>query len=385
MKFLILIASNLKRHKLRTLLTVLTIFIAFLLYGYLAAIAKGFDAGVTLAGQKRLIIRHKVSIIQLLPVSYQARVARIPGVEAVTHQTWFGGYYQEPSNFFPKMPVIPEEFSDMYPEYVLSDEAKQKWSSTRTGAIVGEKLAKQYNFKVGDRVPIIANIWYPRDGKTQWEFEIVGIYGGTDKNTDTTQMFFRYDYFDETRNEGAVGQVGWYTVRLTDPDRAAEVAGAIDTEFANSPYETKSEAEGAFVAGFAKQVGNIGAIMTAIMSAVFFTILLVAGNTMAQTVRERTEEIGVLKALGFSSTLVLVLVLAESCLIAGLGGFAGLGVAYGLISAGFPSISVLPVFYLPPDRLVIGIGLIVALGLVTGVIPAVQAMRLQIAVALRRN
>lgn len=385
MKYFILIASNLKRHKVRTTLTVLTIFIAFLLFGYLSAIAKAFDAGVTLAGQKRIIVRHKVSIIQLLPISYQQRIARIPGVEAVTHQTWFGGYYQKPSNFFPKIPVVPEEFLDMYPEYKLSPEAKQRWLTTRTGAIVGEKTARQYDFKVGDHVPIIPNIWMPRDGSQQWDFEIVGIYTGTEKNTDTTQMFFRYDYFDENRVEAAQGQIGWYVVRIANPDKAAEVAAAIDAEFANSPYETKSEAEGAFVSGFAKQIGNIGAIMIAILSAVFFTILLVAGNTMAQTVRERTEEIGVLKALGFSSTLVLILVLAESCLIAGLGGFAGLGLAYGLITAGIPSISALPVFYLPHERLYIGVALIVGLGLVTGAIPAIQAMRLQIAVALRRN
>lgn len=385
MKYFILIASNLKRHKLRTMLTVLTIFIAFLLFGYLSAIAKAFDAGVTLAGQKRIIVRHKVSIIQLLPISYQQRIARIPGVEAVMHQTWFGGYYQKPSNFFPKIPVMPEEFLDMFPEYKLSPEAKQRWLATRTGAIIGEKTARKYGFKVGDRIPIIANIWLPKDGSQQWEFDIVGIYTGTDRNTDTTQMFFRYDYFDENRAEAAQGQIGWYTVRIANPDKAAEVAAAIDAEFANSPYETKSEAEGAFVSGFAKQIGNIGAIMIAILSAVFFTILLVAGNTMAQTVRERTEEIGVLKALGFSSTLVLILVLAESCLIAGLGGFAGLGLAYGLITAGIPSISALPVFYLPHEQLIIGIALVFGLGLVTGAIPAIQAMRLQIAVALRRN
>lgn len=385
MKYLLLIASNLKRHKLRTTLTVLTIFMAFLLYGYLCAIAKAFNAGVSLAGQKRIVVRDKVSIIQLLPVSYQSRIGRIPGVEAVTHETWFGGYYKEPFNFFPKIPVVPGEFLDMYPEFIISKEAKQRWLSTRTGAIVGEKTAQKYNFKVGQQVPIIPNIWYPKDGSKQWDFEIVGIYQGAEKNTDTTQMFFRYDYFDETRAERAQGQVGWFIVRIANPEKAAEVAAAIDAEFANSPHETKSEAEGAFVSGFAKQIGNIGAIMTAILSAVFFTILLVAGNTMAQTVRERTEEIGVLKALGFSSTLVLLLVLAESCLIAGLGGIAGLGLAYGLITAGIPQISALPVFFLPHDRLLVGLVLILALGLVTGAIPAIQAMRLQIAVALRRN
>jgi putative ABC transport system permease protein len=386
MKYFVLIASNLKRHKLRTLLTILTVFIAFLLFGYLSAIAKAFDTGVTLAGQERIVVRHKVSIIQLLPISYQQRIARVAGVEAVTHQTWFGGKVRTERLPSPRMPVVPDEFVDLFPEYQISPDAMDRWLATRTGAIIGTRLTeKPFFFKVGDRVPVVPDIWPRKDGTEQWEFDVVGVYTSADKNTDSSRMFFRYDYFDEARQEGAGGMVGWYVVRISDPDRAAEVAAAIDKEFANSPYETKAEAEGAFQAGFARQIGNIGAIMVAILSAVFFTILLVAGNTIAQTVRERTEEIGVLKALGFSSQLVLVLVLAESCLIAGLGGFAGLGLAYGLIAAGVPSISALPVFYFPPQQLLLGIVLVFLLGLLTGAIPAIQAMRLQIAVALRRS
>ena len=254
MKHLHLIWANLKRHKLRTTLTILTIFIAFLLFGFLSAIEKALNAGVTLAGQERLIVRHKVAIIMTLPVSYQNRIARIPGVDAAVHSTWFGGKYQEPQNFFPKMPVEPEAFLDMFPEYVLSDEEIQRWQETRTGAIVGERLAEKYEFKIGDRVPIIPDIWR-RDGDAVWEFEIVGIYTGGEKNTDTSQMFFRYDYFDEARL-GGEGEVGWYTVRVKDANKAAEVAAAIDREFANSLAETKTEAEGAFLAGFAKQVGD---------------------------------------------------------------------------------------------------------------------------------
>jgi len=384
MKYLHLIWSNLKRHKLRTALTILTIFIAFLLFGYLAAIEKSINVGVTLAGQDRLIVRHKVSIIQLLPIAYLNRIARIPGVDAVVHSTWFGGIYKEPQNFFPKIPVEPDDFLGMFPEYRLTPAEKERWETTRTGAIVGEKLAGKYNLKIGDRLPIIGNIWMKKSGDSQWEFDIVGIYTGLDKNTDTTQMFFRYDYFDESR-AGGEGEVGWYTVRISNPDKAAEVAAAIDKEFANSPAETKSEAEGAFVAGFAKQIGDIGAIMIAIVSAVFFTILLVAGNTMAQTVRERTKEIGVLKALGFGNLAVLLMVMAESCLVSVIGGSLGLGLAFALISAGIPSVSALPVFYFPIDRLAFGVAMVFFLGLLTGVVPAVQAMRLQISEALRKN
>ena len=384
MKYLVLLFSNLKRHRLRTALTILTIFIAFLLFGYLSAIERGITGGVTLAGQSRLIVRHKVSIIQLLPISYKTRIARVPGVEAVTFLTWFGGNYQDPKNFFPKMPVVPEEFLDLSPEYQLDDAAKKRWLENRTGAIVGETLANKYGFKVGDRVPIQGNIWMKKGGESLWEFDVVGIYTATEKSTDTSQMFFRYDYFDEARERGE-GEVGWFVVRITDPERAAEVAAAIDAEFENSPAETKAEPEGAFISAFAQQVGDITRIMLAILAAVFFTILLVSGNSMAQSIRERTAELGVFKALGFGNFTVLILVLAESCLIAGLGGALGLGLAYGLISAGIPTLSAMPVFYFPTDKLLLGILMIFALGLLTGAVPAWQAMRLQINEALRRN
>ena len=384
MKFLHLIGSNLRRKKLRTTLTMLSILIAFLLYGYLCAIQEGLNAGVSVAGEDRLVVRHKVSLIQLLPVSYKDRIARIPGVDAVVHQTWFGGIYQDPKKFFAQMPVEPEAFLDMYPEFILEEGARKAWMQTRTDAIVGRKTANRFGWKVGDRVPIQTTIWVQKNGSQTWEFDIVGIFDGAEKGVDTTQLFFRHDYFDEARAEGD-GLVGWYSVRIKDPERAPEVAQAIDEEFANSPAETKAEAEGAFVQGFAKQVGDIGAITAAILSAVFFTILLVSGNTMAQAVRERTEELGVLKALGFTSPQVLGFVLAESCLIAGIGGLSGLGLAWLMISAGDPTNGALPIFYFPMRRLFLGIGLVLGLGLITGIVPAWQAMRIEIADALRRN
>lgn len=384
MRFLYLISCNLRRKKLRTTLTLLSILIAFLLYGYLSAIKVALSAGVSVAGEDRLIVRHKVSIIQLLPVSYKDRISRIPGVDTVVHQTWFGGIYQEPKNFFAQMPVEPEAFLDMYPEFTVSEDTKKAWLQTRTGAIVGRTTAERFKWKVGDRIPIQATIWVRKDGGQTWEFDIVGIYDGAKKGVDTSQLFFRYDYFDEARASGE-GLVGWYAVRVKDPDHAAEVAAQIDQEFANSPAETKAEPEGAFVQAFAKQIGDIGTIMVAILSAVFFTILLVAGNTMAQAVRERTEELGVLKALGFTSGQVLRLVLAESCLISGLGGLAGLGISWLLVANGDPTKGSLPVFYFPMPDLIVGIALVAILGLITGVLPAIQAMRLQIADALRRT
>ena len=384
MKFFAIVWSSLKRKKLRTILTLLSIFVAFLLYGLLCTIKEAFTAGVTMAGADRLIVRQKVSLIESLPVSYEQRIGRIPGVEAVTHFTWFNGIYQnEPKNFFGSFPIEPESFFKIYPEYALPEAQKEAFLNTRNGAIVGRSLMNRFKLKIGDTIALVSPIWPNKSGKA-WDFEIVGVIDGAKKTTDTSGFYFRYDYFDEGRARGT-GLVGWYGVQVKDPDRAAEVAKAIDSEFANSAYETKAEPEGAFAQGFAQQVGDIGAILVGILSAVFFTILLVAGNTMGQSVRERTEELGVLKALGFTNELVLALVLAESCLIAALGGCAGLAAAWLITARGSPVPSMLPIFYLPVDYLFIGLGLVLALGLIAGMIPALQAMRLQIAVALRKN
>ena len=382
MKFLHLVWGNLKRKKVRTVLTVLSILVAFLLFGYLTAIRQAFAQGVDVAGADRLVVRHKVSIIQMLPESYGDRMEQMEGVELVALASWFGGIYQKPSNFFAQMPVEPEPFLEMYPEFILDEEEKEAWLDTRTGAIAGRDLAERFGWKVGDRIPIQATVWVRKDNSRTWEFDLVGIYDGAERGTDTTQFFFRHDYFYEGRLYGA-GQVGWYVVRVEDPERAEEVAERIDAEFANSPAETKAEPEGAFVQAFADQVGNTGAILVAIMGAVFFTILLVAGNTMAQAVRERTAELAVLKAVGFTHRGVLGLVLAESLVLAGVGGSVGLALAWLLISRGDPT-NMLPFFYFPVDDLIVGVVLVVLLGLAAGILPALQAQRLRVADALRR-
>jgi putative ABC transport system permease protein len=355
MKYLHLLWRNLTRKKLRTALTVLSILVAFLLFGYLSAIRQAFSMGIDVAGADRLVVRHKVSIIQFLPESYERRMEQIDGVASAVHQTWFGGIYQDPKNFFAQMPIQPAEFLEMYPEYLLEPEEREAFLNTRTGAIAGITTAERFGWKVGDRIPIEATIWTKKDGSRSWEFDLVGIYEGAEKGTDTTAFFFRYDYFDEAR-QGGQGNVGWYTVRIDDPDRAAEIAEAIDHE-----------------------------IIIAIVTVVFFTILLVSGNTMAQSVRERIQELGVLKALGFTHRGVLGLVLAESCLIAVLGGALGLALAGWLISFGDPTpTNSLPIFYFPAKDVVIGGVLVVLLGLAAGFFPAVRALRLQTAEALRR-
>lgn len=380
-----LLLSNFKRHKLRTALTILSIVVAFVLFGYLAAVRRAFEMGVSVAGADRLVVRHRVSIIQMLPISYKARIAQVPGVTKVTQATWFGGYYKEPSNgFFAQIPIVPEEYLAIFPEFVVPPDQKAAFLKTRTGAIAGRHTADRYGWKVGDRIPIISPIWPDKNNSRLWTFDLVGIYDGAKKETDTTQLFFHYDYFDENRLWGK-GQIGWYHLKVADPKQAEAVATKIDELFANSPAETKTETEGAFVRGFAEQVGNIGAIVRIILTAVFFTILLVVGNTMGQAVRERISELGLLKALGFSDVQVFALVLAESLLVTIVGGGIGLAVAWMAIAAGDPTRGALPVFYFPPAYVAAGIVLVFLLGIVTGAIPALQAMRLNAVDALRRD
>ncbi|HEY0592123.1 MAG TPA: ABC transporter permease [Thermoanaerobaculia bacterium] len=384
MKFLPLLLAGFRRHKLRTALTLLSVLVAFLLFGYLAAIRNAFQAGVDVAGADRLIVRHRVSIIQLLPQSYEAEIERMDGVVDATHATWFGGIYQDPKNFFPQIPVKPEEYFAMYPEFLLPREQMDAWLKNRIGAVVGRSTAERFRWKIGDRIPIRATIWKTKGGGEMWEFELVGIYHADDPGVDTSSFFFRHDYFDENRWWGQ-GLVGWYIIRVGDPGRAAAIARAIDDHFANSPAETKTETEGAFVKAFADQIGDIGAIVTAILSAVFFTILLVVGNTIAQSVKERTPELGLLKAVGFSDLSVLGLVLAEALAIVAVGGAAGLGLAWMLVQGGDPTHGALPSFFVRPITFVWGALFIVLLAGIAGSFPAITAMRLKPVDALRRE
>ncbi len=381
MKFFPLLWSSLWRKKTRTIFTLLSVFVAFVLFGLLMAIRTAFTFGVDIAGLDRLVLIHKVSLIMPLPVSYLDRLQATEGVVLATHNTWFGGVYQDPSNFFAQIAVQPEPFMELYPEYRLPPEQMKAWLADRQGAVVGVDLANRFGWKIGDRIPIQGTIWQPKQGAV-WEFNIVGMYDG-DPGVDKTQFFFRYDYLDENRLRGE-GQVGWYVVKIADAAQAQQMGARFDEMFANSAAETKTTTEKGFVEGFAKQVGDIGAIMVAILVAVLFTMLLVAANTMAQSVRERTSEMGVLKTLGFSNVSILGLVLGESVLIAIIGGGLGLLASWAFIQRGDPTGGMLPIFTLPTRDVVIGAVLVAVLGVMAGLLPAVSAMRLRITDALRR-
>ena len=282
------------------------------------------------------------------------------------------------------MAVEPEPYLKIYKEFKVPPDQVKAWLADRQGVIVGRTLAERFKWKVGDRIPIQATIWRPKSGAGDtWLFNVSGIYDG-EPGTDLTNFFFRYDYLDENRRN-CQGCVGWYIVKISDPSQSAALARTFDDMFANSDAETKTTTEKGFVDSFAKQIGDIGTIMMAILAAVLFTILLIVGNTMAQSVRERTSELAVLKTLGFSNGAIVALVLIESTFIAVLGGALGLGLAWLIVQGGDPTHGMLPAFVLPARDIAAGIGVMLMMGLLAGALPAVAAMRLRIADALRRN
>jgi putative ABC transport system permease protein len=382
MKFVPLIWKNVWRRKFRTTFTLLSVFVAFMLFGILMTIRTSFSFGVDIAGLDRLVLINKISLIMPLPVSYLTRLQQVSGVERASHQTWFGGIYQDPSNFFANIAVEPERFLEIYREFRLPPDQATAWRADRQGAIAGRDLATRFGWEVGDRIPLTGTIWQAKPGQA-WEFNLVGIYDGED-GIDKTQFFFRYDYLDENRAQGE-GLVGWYVVKIADPSQAVALGHTFDEMFANSSAETKTTTEKGFVEGFAKQIGDIGAIMIAISSTVLFMFGLVAASTMAQSIRERTNELAVLKTLGFSGVTILLLVLAESLFITLVGGGLGLGLAWLFVQQGDPTGGMLAIFTLPPRDIALGVALMVLMGLLAGVVPAMSAMRLQITDALRRN
>jgi putative ABC transport system permease protein len=379
MKFFGLIRANLFRKKIRFILTIGSFAVALFLFGVLAVVRVAFSGGIDIAGADRLVIINRTSIIQPLPLAYADKIKRIPGVKEITYANWFGGVYQDERNFFPQFAIDVDNQRRVYPEFDIPEEQWQNFVKDRQGAIAGAATAKRFGWKVGDRIPIkgtfLAGVW---------EFNLDGIYHGTRQADDETQFWFQWKRLDEQVPAQYKSHVGWYTVKLERPDDSLRISRAIDSEFANSPFETHTDTEKAFAAGWVKQFGNIQFLIMAIGGVVFFTLLLVTGNTMAIAVRERTGELAVLKAVGYSDRFVLVFVLFESLLIAVIGGALGLGLAKLFTLGGDPTRGLLPFFFLPGKAILAGLGVTLAVGAASGVIPAIGAMRLRVVDALRR-
>ena len=383
MKFLPLTFRNLLRRPVRTILVFLATTVAFLLFGILMILRVAFTMGVEVAGADRLMMLNKMGFIQPIPVSYVEKIRAVPGVKLVTHASWFGGIYQDPSTNVFEFAVEPETYMAMYPEFKLPPEQMKAWQADKQGFIAGRDLANRFGWKIGDKIPIQGTFNRPKggDGKT-WEFNLVGIYDG-EPETDKTQFLFRWDYLDEARTLPQ-GNVGWVLIKVDDANRAGELSKSIDRLFENSSFETKTETEGAMAQSFANQVGNIGAIVTAISAVVLLMVLLIAASQMSLAVRERTNEIGALKAIGFGDTQVLVLILIESTALSLAAGSVGLGIAWLLGQGGDPTGGFMPIWVLKTGDMAIGFVLAAAVGLIAGALPALGASRLPISVALRR-
>jgi putative ABC transport system permease protein len=383
MKYLHLIWAALFRSKTRTLLTLLSVIAAFLLFGMLDAVRVAFNSGGDVAGANRMVVSSRLSLTQMLPYSLLSQIESTKGVKQATYAAWFGGIYQDPKNFFPNFSVGPD-YLDLYPEYELPTAQRKAFDADRRGAIVGESLAKRFGWKVGDTIPLQATI-FPTKGSNNWELKLSGIFKINDskRKGEENQLWFHWNYFDES-NDYVKGRVGWYIIKLEDSNQANPVIKAVDALSANSDHETKTQTEEAFNQSFAKQIGDIGLIVTAIMGAVFFTLLLLTGNTMAQAVRERIPELAVLKTIGFSNRSVLWLVLCESLMLVFIGGAIGLGLAPLLmtlavkLSGGFIALPT----SLPLQSWLTGLALMLAFGILSGLLPALRAMRLKIVDAL---
>ena len=382
MKFSRLIWANLTRKKVRLILTIGSFAVALFLFTLLGVVKSAFSRGTELAGADRLVTINRIGLINVLPLSYDDKIRAIPGVKAVTHNHWFGGVYQDERNFFPQFVIDVENQRKVMTEFVVSDDQWSNFVKDQQGAVAGATLAKRFGWKVGDRIPI-KNALY---GTTKtWEFNLDGIYTSQKEGGDETQFWLQWKYFDENVPSVMKSTAGWYVIKLDSPDDSVRVAKTIDTQFANSSNETKTETESAFQAGFAKQLGNIEFLILAIGSVVFFTLLLVTGNTMAISVRERTGELAVLKAIGFSGRAVMFFVLAESLVIALFGGLLGLGLAMLVIPVvGTALRGLLPSLLLSVP--ILGTGLLFALlvGGASGLLPGIGALRLRVVDALRR-
>src|SRR5690554_3744406 len=381
MKYLHLIWAALFRRKTRTFLTLASIAAAFLLFGLLDGIRTSFaELGQNADGAQRLQTISRLSFIETLPLSLRARIEQVDNVEAVTYANWFGGTYQGPRNQIFSFAVAPN-YLDLYPEIEVSQSGREAFASTRTGALVGEALASQHGWEVGDRIPLQSMIFPNSDGSLNWEFDVVGIMRASEGGFYDSLFLLHWEYFAES-TPYVDNEVGWYISRVGDVRQGDRAARAIDALSANSPDETRTMSEQAAMASQLKQMADVGLIVSSIMGAVFFTLLLLTGNTMAQAVRERTSELAVLKTIGFSSASVLGLVLAESMLLVLIGGVAGLGLAALLGAAVTASGAPINLPSIGLSSWLLGLALMAAIGLLVGALPALRGMRLNIVDAL---
>jgi putative ABC transport system permease protein len=382
MKFLSLILKSARRSKRRTVLTILSVALAVFLFAALRAVLDGFNAATEGSSSTRIVTIRSTSLIFSMPTSHANGIRNTAGVQDITWANWFGGIYKDPQNFFAQFAVEPESYLRMYPEITLTPDQKQAFLDDRTGCIVGEALARRFGWKLGDR--IVLRVGIPTYGTQDYDFTIRGIYRASGSAVDNQSMMFNWKYADERSIQK--GQVGWYVIKIDSPDHAPQIASAIDQQFANTPYETKTDTEKQFQSSFATMFGNLNLLLGSIALAVVITTLFVAANTMAMSVRERTTEIAVMRTLGFPGQWIFFFIAGEGLLISIVGGLIGALLAWIVvdgeklgISGGFA-----PVFAVSGANAALGVGISALIGVIAGTIPALMASRLKIVDALRR-
>jgi putative ABC transport system permease protein len=384
MRYAHLVWAGLFRKRTRTVLTLLSVLVAFLLFGFLQAVTIAFEAGADTADARRLLTTARYSIIEPLPMAYLRQIEQVPGVVGAASASWFGAKYQNESNAFPVFSVEPGRYLDMYPEFTIAPEQREAFAATRTGAVAGKRLAERFGWKVGQRLPISSEIHPKADGSLSWEFDLVGLLDAEDPAVqgNTDMVLINVAYFDEARQFGK-GKTGWYIVRIADSGEARAISARIDELFANSPDETRTQPEKEFAIGFAKQIGDLGALVRRILIAVFFALLILTGNTMAQSIRERIPELAILKTVGFSDGRVTALVLAEAVLLLIIGAGLGMAAAMGLL----PLVNQttggrFPPLFVSAETWVWAAAVALALALAIGLPPAWRVKRLRIVDAL---
>jgi putative ABC transport system permease protein len=382
LRHLPLMWKNLRRNRRRSLLTLLSIAASLCLLGLLMALYYSFYFTQATADQAlRLITRNKVSLANIIPISYLPRIKEVPGVREAMIFQWFGGTYKDardPSNFFGRFAVEADKLRICFTEYEMPDEEWKAFLGEQTAAIVGDKTAMRHNMKIGDRITLVGDIF-----PVTLELVIRGIYRA---ERDNENMFFHYKYLDESMPPDRRGAVSTFSIRMGNPDDATRISKTIDDMFRNSPSQTKTETEKAFELSFLAFLGNVKVFLLSICAAVTFTILLVAGNTMAMSVRERAREVGVLKTLGFTPAGVRSLLMGESVLLSIVGGIVGVGLATALCwglrqtPSTFADMSRIRVV---PPIVVVSLFVAALIGLVSSVVPAWSAARRPIVDSLR--
>src|SRR3984893_7628084 len=381
MKFVGLILKSARRSKRRTALTVLSVAIAVFLFASLRAILDGFNAAAEASSSTRIVTIRSTSLIFSMPTSHGELIRNTPGVRDITWANWFGGIYKDPRNFFAQFAIEPESYLRLYPEIQLTPEERHAFLDDRTGCIVGDGLAKRFDWKAGDR--IVLQVGIPTYGNEDFTFTVRGVYRAASNAVDNQSMFFQRKYADE--RSIVKGQVGWDVAQINEPDQAARVATAIDRQFANTPNETKTDTERQFQSSFASMFGNLSLLLGSIALAVVITTLFVAANTMAMSVRERTTEIAVMRTLGFPSHMIFLFIAGEALLMSVVGGLVGALLARAVFSGDLLAVtSFIPAFGVSRENVAVGVALSALIGVLAGIVPATMASRLRIVDALRR-